>query len=288
MMMLMRMRKFVVLVVLGLVFLMASGVASATPAYNPITSGLVAAYEFSGNANDVSGNGNDGVVHGATLTADRFGNLDSAYSFSQLAARVEISPVFSSHPSELTYAAWVSDWQNTSGTIYGEFTSGGRTRNYFLAGGTSGGHLSISNYPPAGAPGDAQITPLTAYSDDQWLHIAIVQHGNLVTGYVNGEVLGTGTLDGTYSGATPFVAAIGSRYNPFAGGWVGYGDGTYQFRGVIDDLYIYNRALSPSEVSTLYSPIPEPNTALLLGFGLVGLGVKRRRGASHSADGKAS
>ena len=253
---------------------MSGGVAGAVPV---VTNGLVAAYEFNGNADDVSGNGNNGVVIGATLTADRFGNLDSAYSFSQLAARVEINPVFSSHPSELTYAAWVSNWQNTSGTIYGEFTSGGRTRNYFLAGGTSGGHLSISNYPPAGAPGDAHITPLTAYSDDQWLHLAIVQHGNLVTGYVNGELLGTGTLDGTYSGATPFVAAIGSRYNPFAGGWVGYGDGAYQFRGVIDDLYIYDRALSPTEVSTLYSVVPEPNTALLLGLGLSALAVRREK-----------
>ena len=46
-----------------------------------LNDGLVAYYPFNGNANDESGNGNDGTVIGATLTADRSGNPDSAYSF---------------------------------------------------------------------------------------------------------------------------------------------------------------------------------------------------------------
>lgn len=37
-------------------------------------------YPFSGNANDMTGNGHDGTVYGATLTTDRFVNPDSAYS----------------------------------------------------------------------------------------------------------------------------------------------------------------------------------------------------------------
>ena len=39
-----------------------------------LDSGLVAHYPFNGNANDESGNGNDGTVNGATLTTDRLGN----------------------------------------------------------------------------------------------------------------------------------------------------------------------------------------------------------------------
>ena len=50
------------------------------PSYVP-TNGLVAYYPFDGNANDDSGNGNNGTVNGATLTTDRFGNANSAYSF---------------------------------------------------------------------------------------------------------------------------------------------------------------------------------------------------------------
>ena len=46
-----------------------------------LQNGLVGYYPFCGNANDGSGNGNNGVVAGATLTTDRFGNANSAYNF---------------------------------------------------------------------------------------------------------------------------------------------------------------------------------------------------------------
>ena len=254
--------------------LMSGVAASALPV---ITNGLVAAYEFNGNANDVSGGGNHGTVVGAVATADRFGNANGAYSFAPLAARVELNPAFSSHPPQLTYAAWIGDWQNTWGTIFGEFTTDGRTRNYFLAGGAQElWELTLATYPPSGAA-DAHIAWNPTFIADEWIHVAVVREGDLISGYVNGVLQGSVTTVGTYSGSTPFIAAIGSRYNPFAGGWVGYGDGTYQFRGVVDDLYIYDRALSPTEVSTLYSVIPEPNTALLLGLGLSALAVRREK-----------
>ena len=50
------------------------------PNYVP-TNGLVGWWPFNGNANDESGNGNNGTVNGATLTTDRFGNVNKAYSF---------------------------------------------------------------------------------------------------------------------------------------------------------------------------------------------------------------
>jgi hypothetical protein len=46
-----------------------------------ITNGLVAYYPFNGNANDASGNGNNATTVQATLSADRFGIANSAYSF---------------------------------------------------------------------------------------------------------------------------------------------------------------------------------------------------------------
>ena len=52
--------------------------------------GLVAYYDFDGDANDNSGNSNDGTVTNATLTSDRHGNSNKAYSFDGNNSYVEI------------------------------------------------------------------------------------------------------------------------------------------------------------------------------------------------------
>jgi hypothetical protein len=50
------------------------------PSFVP-TNGLVGYWPFNGNANDASGNGNNGTIDGASLSIDRFGNNNNAYSF---------------------------------------------------------------------------------------------------------------------------------------------------------------------------------------------------------------
>jgi hypothetical protein len=66
------------------------GVLVAPPTLAGLNDGLVAYYPFNGNANDESGNGNHGTVHGATLTADRFGNANSAYKFNGTDDRIVV------------------------------------------------------------------------------------------------------------------------------------------------------------------------------------------------------
>ena len=58
----------------------AFSVFGQVPNYVP-SNGLVGYWPFNGNANDESGNGNNGIVNGASLTPDRIGNPNSAYSF---------------------------------------------------------------------------------------------------------------------------------------------------------------------------------------------------------------
>ena len=71
-----------------------------------INDGLVAHYPFNGNALDESGNGNDGIVHGATLIADRYGNTDSAYHFDGVNDYIYIQYDTSLVPANYTVVVW--------------------------------------------------------------------------------------------------------------------------------------------------------------------------------------
>lgn len=66
---------------LALMVTLAPWLAGETLAAVDLNAGLVASYPFNGNTNDESGNGHNGIVHGATLTADRFGSANRAYYF---------------------------------------------------------------------------------------------------------------------------------------------------------------------------------------------------------------
>ena len=77
--------------VLTLLFLLCVSFLSFSqiPNYVP-SNGLVGWWPFTGNANDLSGFGNNGTVNGATLTTDRFGNANQAYSFNGVSDFIDL------------------------------------------------------------------------------------------------------------------------------------------------------------------------------------------------------
>jgi hypothetical protein len=105
------MKKTILFLALG--FLLTTQTLFAqVPSYVP-TNGLVGYWPFNGNANDESGNGNNGVVNGASLTTDRFGNANSAYSFNGSSNYIQISDASALRLSETDYT--ISVWINEVG-----------------------------------------------------------------------------------------------------------------------------------------------------------------------------
>ena len=79
--------KPIYLTAVALLGLSTLGIAQTVPAYVP-TDGLVGWWPFNGNANDESGNNNHGIVNGATLSTDRFGQTNKAYNFNGLTSYI--------------------------------------------------------------------------------------------------------------------------------------------------------------------------------------------------------
>ena len=260
-------RKFGLGLVVGLVTVGFVLGASAAPSYNPITAGLLAAYEFSGNANDVSGNGHDGTVNGATLVADRFGVENSAYDFDGINDNIIIGAVLTNSDS-LSIAAWVSrtafsnSWQDivagdcTGGPLFG-FTPGPGSAAQPSQRLAFGGQCN-QPFPVVYDPAETSVI-----TDDLWHAVAVTYDGATVSLYQDGNLIASGAGSGSFDIAKPLGIGSAPSYETFA--------------GLIDDVYIYDRALSSTEVQTLYSVVPEPSTALLLGLGLIGFAVRGRR-----------
>jgi hypothetical protein len=204
---------------------------------NPLQNGLVAYYPFNGNANDESGNGINGYVFGATLTQDRFGNVNKAYSFNGLNNWIQASGLTLSMPS-VSECAWVysnTNSPNTSPQIIGIYPP---DNQHVMQMETTSSNQIFYNASPYGVT----ITNPNIWNASQWHFICGTYDGFSEKIYVDGVLAANNPRTGNYQ-ITLQDIFIGRQNNP----------GCCYWNGKLDEVRIYNRALSPLEIACLYN-----------------------------------
>jgi hypothetical protein len=222
--------------------------------------GLVAYYPFNGNASDASGNGNNGTPLNTQSASDRFGNANAALAFNGINGSTSASMVVVSNAlinlGQLGYT--INLWFMPSNLTQ-------VTRSIFSGANTDVGlEIGFNNNNEPGTidffvgPGNAfwsslnNHSPVMNFQVGQWYSISLTKSNLLYSLYINGQLEDQVTV----------AAAAGYNYNiePLIGAY--YPDGSQAFTGNIDDVRIYNRALSTNEVQQLYAyesqPTPVP------------------------------
>ncbi|KGO96025.1 hypothetical protein Q767_07110 [Flavobacterium enshiense DK69] len=213
-----------------------AAVKAQVPNHVP-TSGLVAYYGFNGNANDATANNYHLTNNGATLTADRNGTANSAYSFNGSYSYLTLS-VF---PTAFSYdgAHSVSFWmkKNNSATSV-TIMNGSTTNGNFIWNVQSTGTATQTGVNKQGNSWTWASGP--SVNIGQWEHYTAVYNNQSLTLYKNGVSVGTNTAG--YTG-------VNSTSQPL---WIGRGPSGGYFNGTVDDVAIWNRALTPEEVTQVY------------------------------------
>jgi len=239
-------------------FLLTFLVLSATyvsfaqiPSYVP-TNGLIGYWPFTGNANDLSGNNNNGTVSGATLGSDRNGNANSCYDFNGQGNFIQCQPMNQLDNSPyMTLSCWFKiEGQNTNlDCVNG-------CAQYLISQGVddvTGNSLFGLAYNQSVVPysfgmvngySNLFITSLSGIADfSSWNQLTLVFSFGANKLYLNGSLVATSNYMGVVS--SPNLPLFFGKYN----GDPGF---PYYVNGKIDDIGIWNRALTEAEVSELY------------------------------------
>jgi len=212
---------------------------AASSVYYGYTKPEQAFYPFDGNAQDTGGGENHGVVNGAKLTNDKSANADHAYDFNGTSAY--IATPLNINPSEMptmTMTAWVWPRQASGEVNAGRrqvlsHDDGGFDRSLLMEDAKWHVFTGGSNWN-TGAVADLNA----------WQHVAVVFEQNNVRFYKNGHRYSFGSAPGSGTSLNKLIIGDNpSALNEF-------------FDGVIDDVRVYSRALSQTEVNEIYTGSP--------------------------------
>jgi len=234
-----------------------TGILNACNLPLSLQNGLTAYYPFCGNTDDISSNNRHLINAGTVPTTDRYGNTNSAYYFD--GGDFLESQSFPTNTSAYTYSAWFLvdsllpagyflGWPNMGGVIchqigtngigsFGiEITAGGAlTENIYARHRVSGPPAYLSGY-------NGQNNPLSG-----WKHAASTWDGNILSIYIDGVFISDAILTSSYPFSPNFrVGHVGSL-------------STGYFVGDIDDVGVWDRALTATEVQQLFNSTASNN-----------------------------
>ncbi|NOU16999.1 MAG: LamG domain-containing protein [Bacteroidales bacterium] len=210
------------------------------------TNGLIAYYPFNGNANDESGNGNNGINNGATLAEDRFGNSNSAYSFDGVDDHI-VGSATNLPTDERTVSLWFNANNLDSYPVlfgYGGNNCGTSWLMFILNPEVPGNYQFQSH---------CHVNLLNGLYDNEpinrWIHYTVSTNSSGTRMYINGKEISSNStfVNNTFVANKEYY--IGTCVNPSGIG----GMHCYYLNGKVDDIRIYNRALSEQEIQALYN-----------------------------------
>ncbi len=223
-------------------FVIPFGMSQDLPSYVP-TDGLLAYYPFNGNANDESGNGNHGTVNGAILTSDRNQNENSSYMFENSNISIE-NQFYNNGFENYTINIWfltnspTKTMQCLLNTIPHDGEGIGYNHENALNTFSHGKNSNVSQHLWdifSSNPFGIEV------QQNMWYMLTIIKNSSDYNYYVNNSLEKTSTTSSTAenqnTGLTFGSTSLGSEY----------------IHGKLDDIGIWNRALSQQEIQNLYT-----------------------------------
>jgi hypothetical protein len=215
-----------------------------------IAQDLVASYPFDGDANDASGNGNNGRVIGATLTVDRYGTPNKAYSFNGTTDYIEVphSDALNFDGADFSVSAWIKFRGLQAAPFAGLICKGPAGTSYpgwqfcILEKRLLGEEVTVGAGSSDRMSSDVDVSAIACLG---WRHVVLVVRASAgeIRLYVDGALASSKTVGVIRTGLdNTGPCLIGTDHNK-----------TSFFAGAIDDIKIFNRALAPSDIRALYS-----------------------------------
>jgi hypothetical protein len=214
------------------------------PSYVP-TNGLVGWWPFNGNANDESGNGNNGVLTGVQSTSNRLGIQNSALLFNG-SSSITIPHNSKLNSDFISFSLWFNTNSKNFGSLIYKTSSSAKNEqfgcvlNYPVENSTV---WSVKNGNNCANPGAGwQTTTMNKpISTGNWHHLVCTYDGQFSKVFLDGKLIVEDTFQPSKIDNCIGDINIGKGY-----------DDNYYFNGKIDDLAIWNRPLNVHEIYRLY------------------------------------